>query len=86
MNQVQYLGYIINEQGVHVDLDKIQLIQYSQALATLTNLYNFLGLVNFYRRFMLGFFHITLPLNRVTKGKAKANFSGMIPNKRCLFS
>ena len=69
MTQVQYLGYIIHERGVHVDPTKIQVIQ--DTLTTLTELHSFLGLANFYRRFVLGFSHITWPLSQVTKGGAK---------------
>eukprot|EP00253_Pinus_taeda_P024345 PITA_24345 len=72
MTHVQYLGYITNEKGVHVDPTKIQVIQDWQELTTLTQLCNFLGLANFYYRFVLGFSHITWPLSQVTKGmKAK---------------
>ncbi len=53
MTQVQYLGYIIDEQGVHVDPTKIQVIQNWPALTTLTELRSFLGLTNFYHRFVL---------------------------------
>ena len=62
MTQVQYLGYIIDEQGVHVDLANIQVIRDWPAPTTLTNLCIFLGLSNFYCRFVLGFSHITWPL------------------------
>jgi hypothetical protein len=72
MTQVQYLGYIIHERGVHVDPTKIQVIQDWPSLTTLTELWTFLGLVNFYRRFVLRFSHITWPLSQVTKGGAKA--------------
>jgi len=41
---------------------------------SLTELRSFLGLANFYRRFVLGFSHITWPLSQVTKGGAKAKF------------
>jgi hypothetical protein len=39
MQRIQYLGYIVDEQGVHVDPTKIQVIRDS----------SFLGLANFYR-------------------------------------
>ena len=71
MTQVQYLGYIIDERGVHVDPSKIQVIRDWWSPTTLTELRNFLGLANFYRKFVLGFSHITWPLSQVTKGRAK---------------
>jgi hypothetical protein len=75
MQRIQYLGYIMDEHGVHVDPTKIQVIHDWPTPMTLTELCNFLGLTNFYHRFMLGFSHITWPLSQVTKGGAKAKFS-----------
>jgi hypothetical protein len=75
MNMVQYLGYIIDEHGVHVDLSKIQVIHDWLALTTLTELQILLGLANFYRRFMLGFSHIAWALKQVTKGGGRENFA-----------
>jgi hypothetical protein len=68
MTQVQYLGYIIDEHGVHVDPTKIQFIRDCLAPTTLTELRIFLGLCNFYGRFVLGFSHITWPMSQVNKG------------------
>lgn len=74
MTQVQYLGYIIDDQGVHLDLAKIQVIRDWPAPTTLAELHSFLGLPNLYHRFLLGFSHITWPLIQVTKGGAKEIF------------
>jgi hypothetical protein len=74
MTQVQYLGYIIDERGVHVDLTKIQVIWDWLAPTTLTEPHSFLCLANLYRKFVLGFSHITWPLSQVTKGGAKEKF------------
>eukprot|EP00253_Pinus_taeda_P024031 PITA_24031 len=74
MTQVQYLGYIIDEQGVHVDPAKIQVIWDWPSPTTLTELRRFLGLANFYHRFMLGFSHFTWPLGQFTKGGVKEKF------------
>eukprot|EP00253_Pinus_taeda_P035635 PITA_35635 len=62
------------KQGLHVDPAKIQVIWDWPALTTLIELHIFLGLTNFYRRFVLGFSHITWPLSQVTKGGAKEKF------------
>lgn len=61
MTQVQYLGYIIDEQGVHVDPAKVQVIRDWPSPTTLIELRSFLGLANFNRRFVLGFSHIFGP-------------------------
>ena len=74
MTQVQYLGYIIDEWGVHVDPTKIQVIQDWLAPMTLTELRSFLGLANFVRRFVLGLSYITWPLSQFTKGGVKEFF------------
>jgi hypothetical protein len=74
MTRIQYLGYIVDEHGVHADPTKIQTIRDWPTLTTLTELRSFLGLANFYRRFMLGFSHIAWALSQVTKGGGKAKF------------
>jgi len=57
-----------------VDPSKIQVIRDWPSLTTLTELHSFLGLANFYYRFVSGFSHITWPLSQVTKGGAKEKF------------
>ena len=74
MTQVQCFGYNFDEWGVHVDLAKIQVIIDWPSPTTLIELHNFLGLANFYHRFMLGFSHITWPLSPVPKVGANATF------------
>jgi hypothetical protein len=61
MDMVHYLGYIIDH-GVHVVYMWIQLR-------------SFLGLANFYRRFVLGFSHIAWALSQINKGGGKATFA-----------
>eukprot|EP00253_Pinus_taeda_P024892 PITA_24892 len=52
----------------------IQVIRDWPSPTTLTELRSFLGLANFYHRFVLGFSHITWPLSQVTKGGANEKF------------
>jgi hypothetical protein len=63
MKRVHYLGYIVDEHGVHVDPSKMQVIRGWTTPTTLTELQSFLGLANFYRQFVLGFSHIAWALN-----------------------
>jgi hypothetical protein len=49
MHRIQYLGYIVDEKGVHVDPTKMQVIFDSLALKTMAKLRSFLGLANFYQ-------------------------------------
>ena len=72
MDKVHYLGYIVDQHGIHVDLAKVQLIYDSLTPTTLTELQIFLGLANFYRRFM--FSYIAWALSQVTRGGGKETF------------
>jgi hypothetical protein len=74
MDMVHYLAYIIDRHGVHVDPTKIQVIYDWPAPTTLTKLWSFLGLTNFYRRFVLGLSHIAWAFSQVTRGGGKEKF------------
>ena len=75
MDRVHYLGYIIDQHGVNVDPGKIQVICDWPAPTTLIKLQSFLGLANFYYRFVLGFSHIAWALSQITWGGGKAKFA-----------
>ena len=75
MNRVQYLGYIVDEHGLHVDPTKIQVICDWPTPTMLIELHKFLGLANFYCRFMLGFSHIAWALSEINKGGDKEKFA-----------
>ena len=67
MTYILYLGHIINAQGVLVHQEKIQAILNWPPTKTLFNLHGFLGLCNYYRRFVKGFSQISAPLIILTK-------------------
>jgi hypothetical protein len=71
MDKVQYLGYIVDVHGVHVDPTKIQVIHDCPAPTMLIELQRFLGLTNFYRRFVLGLSHIAWALSQIARGGGK---------------
>jgi hypothetical protein len=67
---------------VYVDPTKIQIIHDWPAQTMLTELWSFLGLANFYPRFMLGFSHIAWALSQITRGGGKKKFvSGLSQHK-----
>jgi hypothetical protein len=75
MDRVHYLGYIIDQHGIHVDPAKVQVIRDWPDPTTLTKLKSFLVLANFYHRFVLGFSHIAWALNQINRGSGKEKFA-----------
>jgi hypothetical protein len=85
MDRVQYLGYIVDWHGVHVDPSKIQVIRDWPSLTTLIDLQSFLGLANFYSRFMLGFSHIAWALSQITRGGGKVKFVWVLSQHKVFY-
>nr|GEW50773.1 DNA helicase [Tanacetum cinerariifolium] len=52
--QVQFLGYVIDSEGIHVDPTMIELIKDWASPKTPTKIRQFLGLAGYYRRFIEG--------------------------------
>ena len=74
MTNKKSLGYVIDSAGIHVDPEKIYILKYWPIPQNIHELRSFLGLANFYRRFILGFSHIAWPLNQLMKGNGKIVF------------
>ncbi|KAI3794930.1 hypothetical protein L1987_37571 [Smallanthus sonchifolius] len=71
IREVQFLGHVVNEKGIHVDPSKIEAIKNWAAPSTPTEVRQFLGLAGYYRRFIEGFSKIAQPLTALSqKGKA----------------
>jgi hypothetical protein len=58
-----------------VDPTKIQVIYDWPSPTTLTELQSFLGLANFYHRFVLGFSHIAWALSQINRGGGTEKFA-----------
>ncbi|GJV43038.1 retrovirus-related pol polyprotein from transposon TNT 1-94 [Tanacetum coccineum] len=64
---VQFLGHVINGNGIHVDPSKIEAVKNWKAPRTPSKVCSFLGLVGYYRRFIKDFSKIAKPLTILTQ-------------------
>ncbi|GJT30688.1 putative reverse transcriptase domain-containing protein [Tanacetum coccineum] len=68
---VQFLGHVIDSQGIHVDPAKIEAVKDWASPTTPTEVRQFLGLSDYYRRFIEGFSKIAKPLTELTQKNKK---------------
>ena len=66
---VAYLGYVIDREGIHPTQDKVRAITEAPAPTNVSQLRAFLGLLNFYRRFLPQASSMLEPLNRLLQAK-----------------
>ena len=64
--EIEFLGLIITETGIQMDPHKVKAITEWPTPTTKRELQQFLGFVNFYRRFVKGFAKIAKPLTKLT--------------------
>lgn len=71
-NQLKYLGYVVNSEGLHADPEKIEAIVNYPRPSNRKEVRRFLGTASWYRRFIPNFSSITSPLNKLTSQGKKA--------------
>ncbi|XP_073133328.1 uncharacterized protein [Henckelia pumila] len=71
LERVAFLGHIISKSGVEVDPSKVQAVKEWSVPRNASKIRSFLGLADYYRRFIKGFSSIVVPLTTLTKKNAK---------------
>nr|GFC20891.1 reverse transcriptase domain-containing protein [Tanacetum cinerariifolium] len=71
LSKVQFLGHVIDSEGIHVDPTKIKAIKDWESPKTPTEIHQFLGLAGYYRRFIEGFTKIDRPMTKLTQKSVK---------------
>nr|GEZ79286.1 putative reverse transcriptase domain-containing protein [Tanacetum cinerariifolium] len=69
--KVQFLGHVIDSQGIHADPAKIKSVKDWASPKSPTKIRQFLGLAGYYRRFIEGFSKIAKPMTKLTQKKVK---------------
>ena len=64
---VEFLGHVVSNEGVSVDAKKVEAIKEWPVPTNIHDLRAFLGLANYYRRFVLNYSKLALPLTRMLK-------------------
>nr|GEY93499.1 putative reverse transcriptase domain-containing protein [Tanacetum cinerariifolium] len=72
--KVQFLGHIIDSQGIHVDPTKIEFTKDWASPKSPTEIRQFLGLAGYYRRFIEGFSKIAKPMTKLTQKRGSEDF------------
>ncbi|KAL3209233.1 hypothetical protein MRX96_009231 [Rhipicephalus microplus] len=68
--QIPFLGFLISQEGVTIDPQRIAAIKNYTALKTKSEVRSFLGLAPHYRKYIKGFANIARPLTLLTKKDA----------------
>ncbi|GKF44768.1 putative reverse transcriptase domain-containing protein, partial [Tanacetum coccineum] len=72
---VQFLGHVIDSEGIHVDLSKIESIKDWASPKTPIEIHQFLGLAGYYRGFIKDFSKIVKPMTKLTQKNVEFNWS-----------
>ena len=68
--QVEFLGFIVNRNGVSIDINKVAAIADWPTPKNVKEVQSFLGFANFYRRFIDDYSKLATPLHALTRKEA----------------
>jgi hypothetical protein len=65
--EIKYLGHIVNKQGIRLDPKKVEAVQTWPVPKNVHDVKSFIGLVNYFRKFIEHYSEIAVPLTNLTK-------------------
>ena len=66
-NELKYLGHIVGSEGIKVDPSKTEAIRTWPTPTNVTQVRSFLGLANYFRKFLLAYSTLVIPLTQLTR-------------------
>jgi hypothetical protein len=67
LKQVAFLAHVISKGGISVDPSKVQDVLSWKAPMSVSDIWSFLGLAGYYRRFIEGFLKVNKPMTELLK-------------------
>ena len=74
--EIQYLGHIVNAQGIRPDPKKVSAVQSWPVPKNVHDVRSFLGLCNYFRKFIAHYSSIAVPLTNLTKKSVGWDWTG----------
>jgi len=71
LREVVFLGHVISTEGIVVDPRKVEAVLKWERPTNVTEIWSFLGLARYYRRFIEGFSTIASPLTKLTRKEVR---------------
>ena len=74
-DSVQYLGHVIDKEGIHPVKKKVETILAAKPPKNIEQLQSFMGMVNYYGKFIPNLSTVTAPLNKLRKKEVKCKWT-----------
>ncbi|WRX26676.1 Reverse transcriptase domain - like 10 [Theobroma cacao] len=81
LKEVVFLGHVVSGAEIYVDPKKIEAVLQWEQPRTVTEIRSFLGLADYYKRFVQGFSLIATPLTRLTRKGVKYEWDDVCENR-----
>ena len=75
--EVRFLGHVVSASGVSVDLEKVETVISWERPKSVFKISSFLGLVEYYRRFIEDFSRLASPMTRFTQKEVKFDWDDL---------